>query len=137
MCRQMSPASSLVRVQAVWDDALDSAVAKARTLSLEEFATVSCTPGSPDGTDVKTEYTSVDDYPRVAHVRPPAATACGSVRPSAAMCRHLPPPQRMGYIDDVKARVPRTAYRGVVTIKHRGCRKLVVPSDFRPGALAI
>lgn len=34
--------------------------------------------------------------------------------------------QMFGFIDDVKAGVPRTAYQGVTTIIHNGCRKFLV-----------
>lgn len=34
-----------------------------------------------------------------------------------------------GFIDDVKAGVPRTAYRGVTIFKHKGCRKLLVDAE--------
>lgn len=50
----------------------------------------------------------------------------------------LPPPpslpraQKFGFINDVKAGVPRTAYAGVVHIRHNGCVKLLVPADFKP-----
>ncbi len=33
----------------------------------------------------------------------------------------------MNFIDDIKAGVPRTAYRGVVFLKHKGCRKFLIP----------
>jgi GNT-I family len=35
----------------------------------------------------------------------------------------------MGFIDDVKAGVPRTAYKGVTIFKHNGCRKLLVDAE--------
>lgn len=35
--------------------------------------------------------------------------------------------RRFGFISDAKAGVPRTAYKGVVTIHHNGCKKLFVP----------
>lgn len=41
-------------------------------------------------------------------------------------------PQRFGFINDVKAGVPRTAYLGgVVAIRHNGCLKLLVPADWK------
>ncbi len=40
------------------------------------------------------------------------------------------PPLRQAfrYIDDIKAGVPRTAYKGIVSLKHNGCRKFIVPT---------
>lgn len=37
--------------------------------------------------------------------------------------------QRFGFINDVKAGIPRTAYKGVTMVHHRGCRKLLVADD--------
>ena len=39
---------------------------------------------------------------------------------------------RFGFITDEKAGIQRTAYKGVVTFKHNGCRKLIIsnPSQF-------
>eukprot|EP01138_Halocafeteria_seosinensis_P005103 gb/GECG01005217.1/.p1 GENE.gb/GECG01005217.1/~~gb/GECG01005217.1/.p1 ORF type:complete len:464 (+),score=65.51 gb/GECG01005217.1/:1-1392(+) len=37
-----------------------------------------------------------------------------------------------GFIDDIKAGVPRTAYQGVVRISHKGCTKLFYPHDWDP-----
>lgn len=34
-----------------------------------------------------------------------------------------------GFIDDVKANVPRAAYHGVTTVIHNGCRKFLVDSS--------
>jgi hypothetical protein len=36
--------------------------------------------------------------------------------------------QAFRYIDDIKAGVPRTAYKGIVSLKHNGCRKFIVPT---------
>jgi hypothetical protein len=48
------------------------------------------------------------------------------------MLYHLTRVQRFGFINDVKAGVPRTAYLGgVVTIRHNGCLKLLVPADWK------
>lgn len=42
---------------------------------------------------------------------------------------HPPPLQSFGYINDIKADVPRTAYKGVVMLRHKGCRKLLLPEQ--------
>jgi hypothetical protein len=43
--------------------------------------------------------------------------------------RHLPcRPQAFRFIEDIKAGVPRTAYKGTVMVKHNKCRKFIVPS---------
>ena len=39
-----------------------------------------------------------------------------------------PSTQAFRYIDDIKAGVPRTAYKGIVSLKHNGCRKFIVPT---------
>jgi hypothetical protein len=38
-------------------------------------------------------------------------------------------PQAFGFIDDVKANVPRAAYQGVSIIRHNGCRKFLVDAS--------
>lgn len=35
--------------------------------------------------------------------------------------------QQFGFMADVKAGVPRTAYKGVVTVRYHGCRVFLVP----------
>ena len=71
---------------------------------------------------------------------PAAAAATTAIPPRAAPHKHpacLPAArasQRFGFIGDAKAGVPRTAYRGVVTVSHLGCTKLLVPTDFKAGS---
>lgn len=36
--------------------------------------------------------------------------------------------QQLGIITDIKANVPRTAYHGVVPLRHNGCLKLLIPA---------
>ena len=90
----------------LWDADLAAAQAAARVSpTLDEFFAADCPaaapPSSGGGATVLFHYGSVGEYPAIAH--------------------------RFGYLDDVKAGVPRTAYHGVVTLKHKGCRKLAVP----------
>lgn len=86
----------------LWDAELASAQAAARvSATLDEFFSADCTGDAPPARAVLYHYGSVATYPDVAH--------------------------RFGYLDDAKAGVPRTAYHGVVTLKHNGCRKLAVP----------
>ena len=72
---------------------------------LDEFLAAACGEGAGASASqgVKYAYGSLQDYPAVAH--------------------------RFGYIDDAKAGVPRTAYGGVVTFVHQGCRKFAVPGS--------
>lgn len=90
----------------VWAKEFQEALEGAKVLkTLEEFhdakcATASTTQGG--GESVKFEYGKFEAYPAVAH--------------------------KFGYIDDAKAGVPRTAFEGVVTVVHNGCRKFAVPS---------
>ncbi len=88
---------------AVWAEEFRAAVAAARAVAtLEAFFAAACAAG--DGEQgVKYAYGSVEAYPAVAH--------------------------RFDYIDDAKAGVPRTAYEGVVTFVHQGCRKFAVPGS--------
>lgn len=37
--------------------------------------------------------------------------------------------QRIGFMADVKAGVPRGAYMGTVTVKHNGCRVFIADAD--------
>lgn len=54
--------------------------------------------------------------------------------PSRLHLRHSQPhmlcSQQIGVISDVKARVPRTAYKGVVALRHNSCIKLLVPAQW-------
>ena len=90
---------------AVWAREHALAVAAARpAASLADFWAAACPAAgaAPDAAaGVKFAYGSLEQYPEVAH--------------------------RFGYIDDAKAGVPRTAYGGVVTFVHQGCRKFAVP----------
>ena len=93
---------------AVWAAAFKGALAAARVAGgLDEFLAAACGEGAAAGASasqgVKYAYGSLQDYPAVAH--------------------------RFGYIDDAKAGVPRTAYGGVVTFVHQGCRKFAVPGS--------
>jgi len=85
---------------AVWDADMAAAVAGARAVaSLADFFSAACAPGA--ARDVKLAYAGQAEYAPIA--------------------------QRFGYLDDEKAGVPRTAYKGVVVFPHEGCRKFVVP----------
>lgn len=82
----------------LWDAELEAAQAGARVSpTLDAFFEADCS-GSP--ATVLFHYGSVAQYPAVAH--------------------------RFKFLDDVKAGVPRTAYHGIVTLKHNSCRKLAV-----------
>ena len=86
---------------AVWAEEFRAAVAAAKAVgTLEAFFAAACAAGG-EAPGVKYAYGSVEAYPAVAH--------------------------RFNYIDDAKAGVPRTAYEGVVTFVHNGCRKFAVP----------
>ena len=87
-----------------WKAAFAAAVEGAAPApSLDAFFEKECGEGEEEGAggDVKFGYGSLGDYPAVA--------------------------QRFGYIDDAKAGVPRTAFDGVVVVRHKGCRKFAVP----------
>ena len=82
----------------LWDAELEAAQAGARVApTLDAFFEADC---SDAPATVLFHYGSVAQYPAVAH--------------------------RFKFLDDVKAGVPRTAYHGVVTVKHNSCRKLAV-----------
>jgi hypothetical protein len=79
-------------------------VAAARpAASLADFWAAACPAADAAAAGVKFAYGRLEQYPEVAH--------------------------RFGYIDDAKAGVPRTAYGGVVTFVHQGCRKFAVPGS--------
>ena len=42
---------------------------------------------------------------------------------------YFPLARAFGFIDDAKAGVPRTAYRGVTWITHQGCQKFLVDAE--------
>ncbi len=84
---------------AAWAADFAAAVAAAAPqASLDAFFEAAC---GERGGDVKWGYGALGDYPAVA--------------------------ARFGFIDDAKAGVPRTAFSGVVTVAHKGCRKFAVP----------
>ena len=88
----------------VWSSEWEEAVAGATVVaSLEEFAEKKCSGGSSKEESVKFLYGDLNTYPNVAH--------------------------RFGYIDDAKAGVPRTAFKGTVTFPHKGCTKYAVPGS--------
>ena len=72
-------------------------------------------------------------YVRLADVsRGWEGRAEGTERPRSRplpLLRLPPHPQSFGFLGDLKAGVPRTAYLGVVSVRHRGCRKLLVPAE--------
>ncbi len=85
----------------VWAKEFQEALAGAREVkTLEEFHSAKC---GTQGESVKFGYGRFEAYPAVAH--------------------------KFGYIDDAKAGVPRTAFEGVVTVVHNGCRKFAAPSS--------
>lgn len=86
-----TPRSMTADVQAVWDAMLDGAVAGARNLPLEEFATASCADGAVR--DVKTEYAGVEDYPRVANVSEAGGRAAAATPLPPVYARHAAPSQ--------------------------------------------
>ncbi len=87
----------------VWEADYAAVLAAATVAeSLEAFFAADCSSAQPGlAVDLKFSYGSVDTYPAVAH--------------------------KFGYIDDVKAGVPRTAYKSAVALRHRGCRKFAIP----------
>jgi alpha-1,3-mannosyl-glycoprotein beta-1,2-N-acetylglucosaminyltransferase len=86
---------------AVWDADIAEAVKDAsRAASLAEFFDQTCTPAS-DSRAVKFGYDGQSEYSPIAN--------------------------RFGYLDDEKAGVPRTAYKGIVHFPHAGCLKFIVP----------
>jgi alpha-1,3-mannosyl-glycoprotein beta-1,2-N-acetylglucosaminyltransferase len=91
----------------VWDASMSDALSKARAAeSLDAFVAAECEASAPStaaatapSRSVSWPYTNHEEFRGIA--------------------------RRFGFLDDEKAGVPRTAYKGVVTFKHQGCRKLV------------
>lgn len=92
--------------KAIYDRNLQRDVEAARELSQRDIVAASCA-SRDDGSveDLKVYYSGFD--------------AAGGYSPLA---------RDFGFIDDVKAGVPRGAYNGVSIIQHNGCRKLIVHS---------
>lgn len=109
-----------------YDAALRTAVAAARSVSYGEVVSVSCKPKA-----------AVVDAATVAAVQPfggldgaddfeaVKATYSGFDGPGG----YSQLAKMFGFIDDVKANVPRAAYHGVTTVIHNGCRKFLVDSS--------
>ncbi|KAA0152610.1 hypothetical protein FNF29_03837 [Cafeteria roenbergensis] len=106
-----------------YDRALDAAVAAAQAVPASSVVAKDCSalPRPPAtgshplsvatragslGAAFKVDYGSVGAYPRAAGA--------------------------FGFIADVKAGVPRTAYRGVVSLQHKGCFVYLVPAGGAP-----
>ena len=87
-----------------WDAAMTAAIKGARRANtLEDFANAECGGGAATATAtaaVSFPYSDQGEFIQIAN--------------------------RLGFIGDEKAGVQRTAYKGVVTFKHKGCRKLLL-----------
>lgn len=106
-----------LRAPAGYDRALQRAVAGARAVGAHEIlAAPPCAPPASSSSSsssldggwgrpgaVKAIYAGVDNYPAVANA--------------------------FGFISDVKAGVPRTAYKGIVAFKYQHCDVFLVPAD--------
>jgi alpha-1,3-mannosyl-glycoprotein beta-1,2-N-acetylglucosaminyltransferase len=92
--------------KASYDRALEKDVSNAVTVSADQALRYQCSGNLRSPSAIKVLYGSVDNYPNVANV--------------------------FGFIADVKANVPRTAYRGVVMFPHNGCTVYLVPGGGRP-----
>lgn len=106
-----------------YDRAFEAAVAAAQAVSPGNAVTRDCSSvklppamgahplsvaarAASQGAAFRVDYGSVDAYPRAAGA--------------------------FGFIADVKAGVPRTAYRGVVSLQHKGCFVYLVPAGGAP-----
>jgi alpha-1,3-mannosyl-glycoprotein beta-1,2-N-acetylglucosaminyltransferase len=105
-----------------WDEAFEASVAAARLeTSLEAFISVTCggVSASSSGLDLSGALvTAAAGVP----IAPDAAFAYDGEEGYKAVARAL------HFIDDIKAGVPRTAYRGVTVLKHGGCAKFLYDS---------
>ena len=88
-------------------------------------------PGKINQQAIVLKYRSNREYEsfaRVSDVLPDAWCALCTLclaRTAILTCCSV---QQLGIITDIKANVPRTAYKGVVPLRHSGCLKLLVPA---------
>lgn len=91
-----------------WDAVFFDAVARAEPTTLDAAKSLSC--ASYDDKSYRMEYTTFDERARRPNAYPHIA-------------------KTMGWIMDVKANVPRTAYGGVVTVHIGHCRLFIAPPE--------
>ena len=116
-----------------YDAALLAAVAGAARVDPGEVFARSCEGAAAAGPPpvLAAPYADEAAYVRLADVsRGGRAEVTKRPRSRPLPLLPLPPhPQSFGFLGDLKAGVPRTAYLGVVSVRHRGCRKLLVPAE--------